>query len=94
MRVHSDVARAERDGQVQRGGGRCRRRRRPLSRIGGQPDVDGGDDFNGGGDKRSRGNRPALQQRPAMGVKAAKRMRNNKEKMQESAGVLGVELVR
>jgi len=29
-----------------------------------------------------------------MGVKAAKRMRNNKEDMQESAGVLGVEVVR
>jgi len=62
--------------------------------IGGQREVDGGDNGNGGGDKPSRGKRPALQPRPDMGVKAAKRMRNNKEDMQESAGVLGVELVR
>jgi len=62
--------------------------------TGGQRDVDGGDDGNGGGDKRLRGKRPALQPRPDMGVNAAKRMRNNKEDMQESAGVLGVELVR
>jgi len=62
--------------------------------IGGQLDVDGGDDGNGGGDKPSRGKRPALQPPPDMGVKAAKRMHNNKEDMQESAGVLGVELVR
>jgi len=32
VRVHPHVARAERDGQVQRGGGRQQRRRRPLSR--------------------------------------------------------------
>jgi len=62
--------------------------------IGGQQDVDGGDDGNDGGDKPSRGKRPALHPRPDMGVKAAKRMRNNKEGMQESTGVLGVELVR
>jgi len=62
--------------------------------IGGQLDVDGGDDGNGGGGKPSRGKHPALQPPRDMGVKAAKRMRNNKEDMQESAGVLGVELVR
>jgi len=62
--------------------------------IGVQRDVDGGDDGNGGGDKPSREKRPALQPRPDMGVKAAKRMRNNKEDMQESAGVQDVELVR
>ena len=62
--------------------------------IGPQRDVDGGDDGNGGVDQPSRGKRPALQPRPDMGVKAAKRMRNNKKDMQESAGILGVELVR
>jgi len=45
---------------------------------------------NGGGDQQSRGERPTLQQRPDTGVKEAKRMRNNKADMQESAGVLGV----
>jgi len=58
--------------------------------IGSQRDVDGGDDGNGGGDKPSRRKRPALQPRPDMDVRAAKRMRNNKEEMQESSGVLGV----
>jgi len=62
--------------------------------IGGQRDVVGGDDGNGGGDKPSRGKRPALQLQPDIGVKAAKRMRNNKKEMQESEGVFGVELVR
>jgi len=49
-----------------------------CQRIGGQQDVDGADDGNGGGDKPSRGKCSALQQQPDMGVKAAKRMRNNK----------------
>ena len=65
-----------------------------LHGTGGQRDVDGGDDGNGGGGKPSRRKRLALQPRPGMGVKAAKRMRINKEDMQESAGVVGAGLVR
>jgi len=38
---------------------------------------------NDGGDKRSSGKRPAQQQRPTIGVKASKRMRDNKEDVQE-----------
>jgi len=52
-----------------------------------------GDDKDGG-DKRSSGKCPARQQRPAMGGKAAKRMHDSKEDMQQTALVLVAELVR
>jgi len=68
----------------------------PFRGIGGQRDgaADSEGNDKSGSDKSSSGKSPALQQSPAMCIKTAKRILDHEEDMQESAGVLGVQLVR